>query len=237
MLKYRKIVLFTVNILQSESVTRDFLKSVKSRRAPFWYDDVKKVSALGRQKYLFKRFVAANKDSTEVGFLIDINLRNETRPIEMSVNKDGLDLGNFVIPDRPEKPTLARCTDDEITILVQDPNNKWVSKFYVDYWRMVDGPEKGTVRKEFAFSGPNTISATIKQLTPLTTYEYKVVYFTEFGVSPASKISQETTVPCSEPKNLRVDGVSETSFTVLWSAPVCGKVIQVDSYKITLKGI
>ena len=70
----------------------------------------------------------------------------------------------------------------------------------------------------------------------MTTYEFKIVYHTNFGVSPSSEVSQITTSPCSEPKNLKLDEVSENALLVSWSVSVCGNAIQIDRYKVTLKG-
>ena len=80
LLKHRKIVAFSVSILQSESVTKAFLSGINSSTSPFWYNDKAKASLLGYQKYLFKNFISANKNA-KVGFLISINKRNETLPI------------------------------------------------------------------------------------------------------------------------------------------------------------
>ena len=96
--------------------------------------------------------------------------------------------------------------------------------------------KRGHVKKKFVFSGPGITNATITNLTPLTTYEYQVVHFTEFGVSPSSEMGQVTTTPCSEPKNVRLGTATESSLEVLWNIPVCGKGIQINRYEATLRG-
>ena len=236
MLNYRKVVQFSVNILQSEKLTKDFLKGANSSKTNFWYNDNKKASALGFQKKLFKNFLNANKDSTKIGFLIDINLRNEFQPFEVTAEEKGNKLGDFDIPDYPEKPSLLVLTDKLFTVAIKNPNNKWITKFVIEFWKLVDGYE-GRMEKEFVFSGPALTNATIKGLLPLTTYEYKVFHFTEFGISPFSEVSQVTTSPCSEPKNIILDEITENSILVSWSAPICGNEIKIDKYKVTLKGI
>ena len=236
LLKYRKTVKFSVNILQSVRVTKAFLSGANSTQSAFWYNDDVKASVLGRQKHLFKNFVTANKDSTELGYLISINLRDEIRPVEMQARVDGKQRKtDFVIPDYPEKPRLIGRTDNQFTVGVNNPNNTWVTKFYIEYWRLVDGI-KGHVKKEFVFSGPGITNATITNLTPLTTYEYQVVHFTEFGVSPTSEMGQATTTPCSEPKDVRLGTTTESSLEILWSIPVCGRAIQINRYEATFRG-
>ena len=236
LLKYPKIVQFSVNILQSKKVTQAFLSGGNSTQSTFWYNDNAKASNLGHQKRLFKNFVAVNKDSKKVGYLISLNVRNEIQPVEMNADVHGIKMGgDFVIPDYPEKPKLFGRTDKQFTVGINNPNNTWVTKFYIHYWRLIDGV-RGHVKKEFVFSGPDITSATITNLTPLTTYEYKVVHFTEFGVSPSSEMGQVTTTPCSEPKDVRLGTATESSLEVLWNIPVCGKRIQINKYEATLRG-
>ena len=236
LLKYRKIVEFSVSILQSESVTKTFLSGTNSSKSPFWYNDKTKASLLGYQKYLFKNFISVNKKA-DIGFLISINKRNETLPIGMYAMKFGKQVGNgdFIIPDYPQKPSLVSRTDTQIIIKVNNPRNSWVTKFYVEYWRLIDGAEQSE-RVEFQFTD-SVNNATVKNLQPLTTYEYQVVHFTEFGVSPSSEINQVTTTPCSEPKNIRLGTVTENSLEILWNTPVCGTGIKIDTYKVTLNGM
>ena len=95
---------------------------------------------------------------------------------------------------------------------------------------------KGGIKDEFVFSNLSVTNVTIKGLTPLTTYEFQIVYHTDFGVSPPSEVSQVTTSPCSEPKNLKLDEVTANLLLVSWSVPVCGNAIQIEKYKVTLKG-
>ena len=234
-LKYRKIVEFSVSILQSESVTKTFLSGTNSSKSPFWYNDKTKARALGYQKYLFKNFISANKESKEIGYLITMNKRNETKPITMNALKFGKQIDDFIIPDYPEKPFLVSRKNSQISIKVNNPRNPWVTKFYVEYWRSVDGAEQ-SVRVEFQFSDSGNIT-TVKNLQPLTTYEFRVVHFTEFGVSPPSEINQVTTTPCSEPKNIRLGTVTENSLEILWNTPVCEAGIKTDTYKTTLYGM
>ena len=235
-LKYRKIVEFSVSILQSESVTKAFLSGTNYSKSPFWYNAKAKASLLGYQKHLFKNFISVNKN-TNVGFFISINKRNETLPIGIHAMEFGKQVGNgdFIIPDYPEKPSLVSITDTQITIKVNIPQNSWVTKFYVEYWRLIDG-SKHSVRTEFQFSS-SIKNATVGNLQPLTTYEYRVVHFTEFGVSPSSEIKKVTTTPCSEPKIIRLGTVTENSLEILWNTPVCGAGIKIDTYKVTLNGI
>ena len=234
MLKYRKVVRFSVNILQSEHVTKRFLKG-NSTQTDFWYNDDKKASALGYQKKLFKQFKTINKDSSEVGFLIDINLRDEIKPFEVSVRENGIKVGDFIIPGRPKTPTLLSNTDKQFKVFIENPNNRWITKTIIVYWRIVDGV-KGIMTKDFLFSNSSPKNVTIKGLTPLTTYEYHIVYHTNFGISPPSQVNQVTTSPCSESKNLKLVEVTANSLLVSWSMPVCGNAIQIDRYKVTIKG-
>ena len=235
-LKYRKVVEFSVNILQPESVTKAFL-SGNSTKSTFWYNDNVKASALGEQKSLFKNFTAVNKD-TQVGYLISINKRNETQPITMHAIKGGKRIGNgdFIIPDFPKKLRLVNRADNQITVNFKNPNNMWVTSFYVEYWRLIDGPEQ-SVRMEFLFSESVINNATIRNLKPLTNYQYRVVHFTEFGVSPPSEINQVTTAPCSEPKNIRLGTVTDNSLEIFWNIPVCGVGIKTNTYKVILSGM
>ena len=239
LLKYRKVVKFSVHILQSESITRAFLSGTNSSNSnsAFWYNDAVKASALGYQKYLFQNFISANKNSKEVGFLISINTRNETKHIDMHALKFGKPLGkgDFIIPDYPEKPKLVSRADKQFTVSVKNPQNPWVTKFYVEYWRFVDGADRST-RMEFQFFDSGINNITIKNLNPLTRYEYKIIYFTEFGVSPPSEINQVTTTPCSEPKNMRLGTVTENSLEIMWNIPVCGVGITINTYKVMLSG-
>ena len=100
LLKYPKIVQFSVNILQSKKVTQAFLSGGNSTQSTFWYNDNAKASNLGHQKRLFKNFVAVNKDSKKVGYLISLNVRNEIQPVEMNADVRGIKMGgDFVIPD------------------------------------------------------------------------------------------------------------------------------------------
>ena len=234
-LKYSKIIEFSISILPSESVTKAFLSGTNSSKSPFWYNDKTKARALGYQKYLFKNFISANKESKEIGYLITMNKRNETKPITMNALKFGKQIDDFIIPDYPEKPFLVSRKNSQISIKVNNPRNPWVTKFYVEYWRSVDGAEQ-SVRVEFQFSDSGNIT-TVKNLQPLTTYEFRVVHFTEFGVSPPSEINQVTTTPCSEPKNIRLGTVTENSLEILWNTPVCEAGIKTDTYKTTLYGM
>ena len=111
-----------------------------------------------------------------------------------------------------------------------------MTKYYVEYWRLIDGPEQ-SVRMEFQFSDFDIINATVRNLKELTAYGYRVVHFTEFGVSPPSEMNQVTTTPCSEPKNVRLGTVTENSLEILWNTPVCGVGIETDTYKVTLNGM
>ena len=235
-LKYRKVVKFSVFILQPESVTKAFL-SGNSTKSVFWYNDAAKASALGYQKHLFKNYIAANKISKEVGFLISIDKRNETQPITMHAMKGGKRIGNgdFIIPDFPKNLELVNRADDQITVAFANPKNNWVTKFCVKYWRLIDGAKK-SCRIEFQLSDNVIANATITNLKPLTTYFYTTYFETEFGISPSSEIKQVTTTPCSEPKNIRLGTVTENSLEILWSIPVCGIGIKVDTYKVTLIG-
>ena len=234
-LKYRKVVEFSVNILQPESVTKAFL-SGNSTKSTFWYNDNAKASALGEQKTLFENFIAANR-FREIGYLISINKRNETVPITMHAIKGGKRIGNgdFIIPDFPKKLRLVNRADNQITIEFDNPNNRWVTNFYVEYWRLIDGAKQNK-SIEFQLSDNSINNATISALKPLTTYQLRVILKTEFGVSPSSEM-QVTTTPCSEPKNIRLGTVTENSLEILWSIPVCGVGIKVDTYKVTLKGM
>ena len=234
MLNYRKVVRLSVNILQSEQVTKRFLEG-NSTQTGFWYNDDKKASALGYQKNLFKQFKTANKESSEVGFLIDINLRDEIKPFLVSVRENGIKIGDFIIPGKPKTPNMLSHTDKQFKLSIENPNNKWITKCSVNMWRLIDGV-KGGIRKEFVFSDLSGTNVTIKGLTPLTTYEFHIVYHTNFGNSPSSEVSQVTTLPCSEPKNLKLDEVSENLLLISWSIPVCGNAIQIDRYQFTLKG-
>ena len=239
LLKYRKTVKFSINILQSESVTKAFLSGKNSTAsAAFWYNDDAKASALGHQKDLFKNFTIANKYSKEVGYLISINTRNEAKPIEMHARKFGKQVGSgdFIIPSYPEKPKFVSRADDQFTVGVKNPHNPWVTRYYVDYWRLVDGVDQST-RVEFKFSDSDINNATISNLKPLTTYEYKIVYSTEFGVSPSSEINKVTTTPCTEPKNIRLGMVTKNSLEILWNIPVCGAGVKINTYKILLSGM
>ena len=237
LLKYRKTVKFSINILQSENVTKAFLSGKNPTASPFWYNDDAKASALGYQKELFKNFITANKDSKEVGYLISINTRNEAKPIEMLAMNFGKQVGSgdFIIPSYPEKTKLVSYADDRFTVAIKN-NNTWVTKFYVDYWRLIDGADQST-RMEFKFSDSDIKNATISNLKPLTTYEYKIVYSTEFGVSPSSEINKVTTTPCTEPKNIRLGVVTENSLEILWNIPVCGAGVKINTYKILLSGM
>ena len=234
-LKYRKVVEFSVNILQPESVTKAFL-SGNSTKSTFWYNDNAKASALGEQKTLFENFIAANR-FREIGYLISINKRNETVPITMHAIKGGKRIGNgdFIIPDFPKKLRLVNRADNQITIEFDNPNNRWVTNFYVEYWRLIDGAKQNK-SIEFQLSDNSINNATISALKPLTIYQLRVILKTEFGVSPSSEM-QVTTTPCSEPKNIRLGTVTENSLEILWSIPVCGVGIKVDKYKVTLKGM
>ena len=238
LLNYRETVKFSVYILQSESVTKEFLSGKNSAKSTFWYNVDAKASDLGYQKRLFKNFITANKNSKEVGYLISINKRNETQPITMHARKFGKRVGNgnFIIPDYPEKPTAVSHADSQFNIGVKNPKNPWVTKFFVEYWRLIDGPEQ-SVRREFQFSESDIVNATVRNLKQLTAYEYRVVHFTEFGVSPPSEINQVTTTPCSEPKNVRLGTVTESSLEILWNTPVCGVGIETNTYKVTLNGM
>ena len=100
-LKYSKIIEFSISILPSESVTKAFLSGTNSSKSPFWYNDKTKARALGYQKYLFKNFISANKESKEIGYLITMNKRNETKPITMNALKFGKQIDDFIIPDYP----------------------------------------------------------------------------------------------------------------------------------------
>ena len=237
LLNYRKTVKFSVYILQSESVTKEFLSGKNSAESTFWYNVDVKASALGHQKSLFKNFIAANKNSKEVGYLISINKRNETQPITMHARKFGKQVGSsdFMIPDYPKNPKLVFRAHNQFIVGVNNPQNQWVTKFYVDYWRLIDGASQ-SVRVEFKFSGAGITNATIRNLKPLTTYEYRVVHFTEFGVSPSSEINKVTTTPCSEPKNIRLGTVTENTLEILWNIPVCGIGIKTNEYKLILNG-
>ena len=235
-LKYRKTIEFSVHILQSESVTKAFLSGTNSSSSAFWYHDPVKASSLGHHKYLFKNFIAANKKIKEVGYLLSIKKRDEKDPVKMNARKFGKQIGDFIIPDFPEKPILISRADNQFTVGVNNTQNPWVTKFYVEYWRWIDGADQ-SVTMEFQFLSSGINNAIIRNLQPLTTYEYKTVYFTEFGLSPSSEINKVTTTPCSEPKNIRLGTVTENSLNISWNIPVCGVGIKTDTYKITLSGM
>ena len=233
MLDFSKVVHFSINILQSEKVTIEFLRSAKLTQTDFWYNDDKKASALGKQKRLFTHFIAANKHLKKVGFFID--LRDEIQPFEITVQENGIKVGDFIIPENPNAPDLLTHTDNQFTIAIEKPNNKWITKFLVNYSSSADD-FKELKTMEFPFTSLAKTNATIKELIPLTTYQYQLIYYTEFGVTKASEVSQVTTSPCSEPKNLKFEEVTENSFLVSWNIPACGNKIIIDRYKITLKG-
>ena len=235
MMKYGKVVRFSVNILQSEQITKEFLRGSISTQGGFWYNDDEKASSLGNQKSLFTTFMAVNKDASKVGFLIEINLRNESQPFEVTVKEKGIKTGDFIIPDKPKTPNLLSYTDKQFKLSIENPKNNWITKFFVVYWKLVDGV-KGGMKKEFIFSNTASTNVTIKGLTPLTIYQYKLVHFTEFGVSPSSEFNQVITSPCSEPINLKLGKVTANFLLVSWSMPVCGNAIQIDRFKVMLKG-
>ena len=100
---------------------------------------------------------------------------------------------------------------------------------------MIDGAKQNK-SIEFQLSDNSINNATISALKPLTTYQLRVIFKTEFGVSPSSEM-QVTTTPCSEPKNIRLGTVTENSLEILWNTPVCEAGIKTDTYKTTLYGM
>ena len=236
MMNYHYAVVLDVNILQSKEITQKFLINEKINSS-FWYNDDAKARELGKQKTLFKNFLEANQNSDKYGFLISINLRDEDRPIIVQAKRDGIaDPQEFIIPDAPGKPDVTYVSYDHVKMSVEKPSNEWVSHFLVEYWPIIDG-EKSKRSLEFAFGQQNIQKVTITNLNYLTTYEFRIVHVTEFGVSPAGEKVRVTTKPCSEPTMLKLTHASESSLKVSWNEPVYqANGIKIKDYRVVLKG-
>lgn len=234
MLNYEKVLIFSVNILQTETVTETFLSGSKESDLHFWYDDVSKASTLGLQRKLFKNFVNTNLAKKDISYLIEINSRDNNKPVELKAINRGKSWRNFQIPEIPEKPILVGTTFDNFKIELKKPNNTWIEKIIIEYWRFIDG-EKGKTSKEF---NVKTLNVTISNLQPSTKYQYRVIHYTRFGVSPSSETSDVTTTPCSPPTNIRIVKATKDSLTFSWNAPLeIGKGFKINKYTATLKGI
>lgn len=238
LINYRKVIILSVNILLSPQVTQNFLAGKKINESNFWYEHNPSVGLLGRQKSLFKSFAMANKNSKDYAFFIQITKR-DPNAFSVSAQYDGVsDPKPFVTPDIPVKPIPVSHSHNSFAIKVERPTateiiNSWVTKFHVEYWRLTDGPTNGMKRQTFDFS--KTTVAIIINLQPLTMYQYRIVHYTEFGLSPVSEISDVTTTPCSEPANLKLKTTLEQSLSFSWDAPIAvGAGITIDGYKATL---
>ena len=254
LINYRRVVIFTVNILSDKRSTQQYLANNKTaKHSTFWYDHSPSIGLLGRQKALFNNFANANKDSTEYAFLVTIAKRKET-PIEISAEFDGvIDAVSFVTPDKPFRPTLMSASHNSFTIVVKKPFsttstgphktvNTWVKKFIVKFWKFLDGSSSSRLGiKEMTFdfaAHTNTKRAVIDKLNAMTVYQYNIVYITDYGISPQSLIGDVTTTPCSPPINLKLQKASEDVLVFAWDEPITiGTNITLTGYKASIYGL
>ena len=246
LINFRNVTIFTVNILSDTRSTQEFLNNSKTTKdSTFWYNHNPSVGFLGREKTLFNNFANANKDSTKYAFLVTIAKRKKT-PIAISAQFDGIrDTTPFVIPDIPVQPILVSTTADSFTIDVKRPFytpsrsprifNTWIKKVIVAFWKLVDG-EENEMTSDFDTQS-SSIRVVVNGLAPMTAYQYKINFYTEYGLSPESLIGDVTTTPCSPPTNLQVQDISEDSLVFSWDKPiVIGINITIDSYTATIYG-
>ena len=227
------VVVFEVNVLQPKTVTDSFIKGLEVNETNLWFNSDEDIGALGQQVRLFRKFAEENRNFPESAYLVKIT-KVKKNPVHIYAQQYGITITtNFVIPSHPPKLAASSRSYDSITFLVTKPNNTWVTKLEIRYWCYVLGESDGVHTKQYEDFG----SIYVGGLKPATMYQFKMRYVTVMGYSPASKPSDPiVTTPCSEPTNLRIDGISTSSVKIRWSPPdYVGKAILISGYKVTIE--
>ncbi|CAL9708228.1 unnamed protein product [Knipowitschia caucasica] len=193
----------------------NYSSSIHVQEQGQWYLSMEVANAMRHRAKLFSEFAEANKESTNVTFLImaqtDENHKGSSIYLYEACSLPNED---FEPPSKPAHVTTRDIDYNNLTIDIGAPKFGAinVTSYSVDF--RVDGAGGWS-----HISTPGTGRVTLKNLQPNTAYKVRCRAVTRVGVSPVHEMEDPIkTLPCSAPRHLQVV-VSSSEMSIKWQKP------------------
>jgi hypothetical protein len=237
-----QLVFLELNILSDTTNTENFLNKNPTNESEFWYNKPDVNGHVGNLLQSLRAFSEVNSDNDNYGFMVKLNLFNNTQPIVLSSLLAGYITSNeFINPPAPPTSSVLEISPKGFTFNVLK-SNEFITQLKITITNVINLRSYDTIRKVPAnlLVGSN-IEVTIEGLQTAHMYSFHVQYMTAVGTGPPSQESAKpfSTRPTSAPQDLLMTDITRHSISVAWQPPaILAEVITLSDieYRITTKG-